>query len=104
MRPGDYIIRAGVGDSELEKTGRASVDCNSSTTHIGIRKDGSVDSTEFSTAMACAGEMGTTVTEEPWVETQEATHQETSRAITNGTVTTATNICDDTIQFGALSS
>ena len=53
--------------------------------------------------MACAGEMGTTVTEEPWVETQEATHQETSRAMTNDIATTATNICYDTIQFGELS-
>ena len=72
MRPGDFVIRVGV-DDKSKKAGRADVDCNSSITQIGVRKDGSVDSTTVSTAVACAGEMGTTVTEESRVETQEAT-------------------------------
>ena len=72
MRPGDFVIRAGV-DGELKKAGRAAVDCNSSITQIGIRKDSSVDSTTTSTAVACADGMETTVTEEPWVETEKTT-------------------------------
>jgi len=53
MRPGDYVIRAGVGDGELKKVGRALVDCNTSETRVRVRKEGSIESSTLSNTKEC---------------------------------------------------
>lgn len=58
--PADYRVSLGVsGDSSAGSSTfsvpRASFDCNSATTHVGVMTDGAVETQTVSTAMACPG-------------------------------------------------